>query len=139
MLIGSYSHSLDVKGRVFVPAKFRQNLGNEYIVTRGIDKCIYVYSMEEWDKLNQLINTLPISKARDVKHYFFSIASTVEPDKQGRILLPSNLREFAEIDKEIIIAGMSDHVEIWSETNWDNKNNSLTPGYISEVMAELGI
>ena len=118
--MGQYEHSIDPKNRINFPAKFREQLGENFILTVGLDECIAVYSAEEWDKLEQKINQLPMSRGRSVKRYFFSNAVTVEPDKQGRILLPPHLREYAHLEKDVIVTGASDHAEIWDVERWQS-------------------
>ena len=121
MLMGQYEHSIDPKNRINFPAKFREQLGENFILTVGLDECIAVYSAEEWDKLEQKINQLPMSRGRSVKRYFFSNAVTVEPDKQGRILISSTLRKDAGIDKDAGLVGMGNRIEIWSGDMWANQ------------------
>jgi len=106
MLIGEYSYSVDVKGRLSFPVKLREDLGNNFIITKGLgDNCLFVYSMEEWQNVEQKIKGLPLSKARSLQRFFFASALEVEPDKQGRIVLPSNLREYAQLEKEVMVIG----------------------------------
>ena len=104
---GEYRHSIDVKGRLFIPAKLREELGERFTVTRGLDKCLAIYPENEWNILEERIRALPMSKARDLQRFFFSSAFDAELDSQGRILLPAGLRKFAEITKEAVITGVS--------------------------------
>lgn len=139
MLIGEYSYSVDVKGRLSFPVKLREDLGNNFIITKGLgDNCLFVYSMEEWQNVEQKIKGLPLSKARSLQRFFFASALEVEPDKQGRIVLPSNLREYAQLEKEVMVIGASTHCEIWSKENWDNICSSLDASTIAQAMDELG-
>ena len=126
MLMGQYEHSIDPKNRINFPAKFREQLGENFILTVGLDECIAVYSAEEWDKLEQKINQLPMSRGRSVKRYFFSNAVTVEPDKQGRILLPAELRSYAGLEKDVTIIGNRNHAEIWPTDVWNARRAAVS-------------
>ena len=126
MLMGQYEHSIDPKNRINFPAKFREQLGENFILTVGLDECIAVYSAEEWDKLEQKINQLPMSRGRSVKRYFFSNAVTVEPDKQGRILLPAELRSYAGLEKDVTIIGNRNHAEIWATDVWNARRAAVS-------------
>ena len=116
MFIGEYQHTIDPKGRVILPAKFREELGEKFVVTKGLDNCLFVYPNEEWKNLEQKLRTLPLTskEARAFIRFFFAGAAECEVDKQGRILIPSNLREHAKLDKELVIIGVSTRVEIQS-------------------------
>lgn len=120
--MGEFHHSVDPKGRIIVPAKFRENLGSSFVVTRGMDKCIFAYPRSEWTQLEQRLKSLPFTKAdaRAFTRFFFSGACEVDQDKQGRILLPPNLREYAQLKKEAIVIGVSTRVEIWSKDLWED-------------------
>ena len=139
MLFGGYQHNIDKKGRVFIPAKLREELGSGFMICRGIygKRCLCGYSAEEWDKLEQKINQLPMSRGRSVKRYFFSNAVTVEPDKQGRILLPPHLREYAHLEKDVIVTGASDHAEIWDVERWQSYIGHLTSESVAEELDSL--
>lgn len=143
MFIGEYQHSLDVKGRAFLPAKFRDGLGDSFVVTKGLDSCLFVYPQEEWRTLEQKLRSLPLTHkdARAFIRFFFAGAAECEADKQGRFLIPANLREFAGLDKDIVVIGVSARIEIWSKDAWENYNADLNPNQesILEKMAELGI
>ncbi|NMO94786.1 division/cell wall cluster transcriptional repressor MraZ [Paenibacillus lemnae] len=121
MFMGEFQHNIDDKGRVIIPAKFRELLGSSFIVTRGLDQCLFVYPREEWAIMEQKLKSLPLMKsdARAFTRFFFSGASECEWDKQGRVNLPVNLREFAKLDKECVIIGVSSRVEIWSKDKWN--------------------
>ena len=112
MLTGQYAHSLDAKGRVNFPAKLREELGEHFVITRGLDNCLFVYSMQEWKLLADKLHELPISKSAPLNRFFFAGAAEVEPDKQGRVLLPAHLREYAGLDRDVTIAGVSNRAEI---------------------------
>ena len=135
---GEYRHSIDVKGRLFIPAKLREELGERFTVTRGLDKCLAIYPENEWNILEERIRALPMSKARDLQRFFFSSAFDAELDSQGRILLPAGLRKYAELTKEAVITGVSGQAEIWDAASWDAYNDAITEERIIEAMEELG-
>lgn len=143
MFIGEYQHSLDNKGRLIVPAKFREDLGENFVMTKGLDNCLFVYPMKEWLNLEEKLKSLPLTNrdARAFVRFFFSGATECELDKQGRILIPANLREHSKLDKEAVIIGVSTRVEIWSKEEWNlyNEDDSLGYDSIAEKMAQLGI
>ena len=120
MFMGEYHHSIDEKGRIIIPSKFRCELGDKFIVTRGIENCLFAYPEKEWDKIVEKLNKLPFTKkdARNFSRFFLSGATIVEFDKQGRINLPKNLIEHADIEKVCYLIGVSNRFEIWSEANW---------------------
>lgn len=136
MFMGEYQHNIDPKGRLFIPVKFREDLGESFVVTKGLDNCLFVYSMTEWNKLEAKLKGLPFTKAdaRAFTRLFFSGALECELDKQGRILLPANLREYAKLEKDTVIIGVSSRVEIWSKENWDKYNEQAGAEY--ENLAE---
>ena len=138
MLIGEYSHTVDTKGRINFPSKLRDDLGDSFIVTRGLDNCLYVYSMEEWLELEKSIKQLPRAKRRDLEHFFFAGASEVQPDKQGRMGIVPKLREYAGIDENVVVVGASDHVEIWDSAAWESVSSSISAEAIADTMDELG-
>lgn len=135
---GEYRHSIDSKGRLFMPAKFREELGQSFIVTKGLDSCLFVYSNSAWEVLEQKICALPLSKSRDLQRFFFSSAAECLPDSQGRILLPANLREYAGLSKDASIIGVSGRVEIWDSSKWNDYNGAVTAEAIADAMEELG-
>lgn len=137
-LKGEYNHTLDPKGRVNFPAKLREVLGERFVISKGLDDCLFVYPEEEWEKFEESINALPLSKARKLQRFFFSGAADVEPDKQGRVLIPQNLREYAGLDKEVVIIGASNRAEIWDKATWEADSEELTAENMAEVMDELG-
>lgn len=139
MLIGEYQHSVDAKGRMIMPAKFREDLGEHFIITRGLDNCLFVYSLEEWEEIAKKLKTLPMSQARDIQRFFFSGACEVETDNQGRILIPANLREYANLSRDVVIAGSYSKVEIWDKQNWQEANSHITSEKAARIMDELGI
>lgn len=122
MFIGEYHHSIDDKGRLIIPSKFREELGNKFIITRGIENCLFVYSLESWEKIVNKLETLPFTKkyARAFIRFFLSGASEAEFDKQGRINITSPLISYANITKECVVIGTGDRLEIWSEESWND-------------------
>ncbi len=142
MFIGEYEHSLDSKNRIIVPAKLREGLGNKFIITKGLDGCLYAYPLEEWRVLEDKLKTLPFTnkEARTFVRFFFSGACEVELDKQFRGLIPQNLKEYAKIEKDIVSIGVLSRVEIWSREMWDKYNDSNVDfDLIAEKMNDLGI
>ncbi|MDR3564953.1 MAG: division/cell wall cluster transcriptional repressor MraZ [Negativicutes bacterium] len=143
MFMGEYSHTIDNKGRLIFPAKFRENLGDNFIATKGLDGCLFVYTQEEWAILEGKLKQLPLAKpeARAFVRFFFAGAAELEADKQGRVLLPTNLREHARLDKDVIVIGVSSRIEIWSKEAWDEYNNQIGPevAKIAENLVDLGI
>ncbi|CDF57823.1 division/cell wall cluster transcriptional repressor MraZ [Thermobrachium celere] len=142
MFIGEYTHALDSKNRMIVPAKFREGLGGKFIITKGLDGCLYVYPLDEWKKLEDKLKELPLTNkdARAFVRFFFSGASEVEIDKQGRALIPQNLIEYAKIEKEIVSIGVSNRIEIWSKEKWIEYNEqNIDYDEIAEKMSQLGI
>ncbi len=121
MFMGEYQHSIDEKGRMIIPAKFRDSLGQAFVVTRGLDTCLFVYPEKEWSILETKLKALPLMKsdARAFTRFFFSGATECELDKQGRINIPNNLREHAKLDKDCVVIGVSNRVEIWSKDAWE--------------------
>ncbi len=122
MFIGEYSHNIDAKGRLIIPSRFRDKLNETFIITRGLDKCLFVYTQEEWEKLVSVIRTLPFTKKknRDFQRFFLSGATECEIDKQGRVNIASTLVNYAELEKECVVVGVNERVEIWSKDQWDN-------------------
>ncbi|MFI3214258.1 MAG: division/cell wall cluster transcriptional repressor MraZ [Eubacteriales bacterium] len=141
MFMGEYNHTIDAKGRMIVPAKFREALGDEFVVTKGLDNCLFVFDKIEWNVFEEKLKSLPITdkKARKFVRFFLAGAATVEVDKQGRILVPTTLREFANLIKDTVIVGVASRVEIWSKENWDGVADYDDMDDIAEHMAELGL
>ena len=143
MFIGEYQHSLDAKGRMIVPAKFREELGASFVVTKGLDKCMCIYTLEEWKIFEDKLKSLPSADAgvRRFQRFFIGGACECEPDKQGRVLIPQNLVEYACIDKDVVSVGLSNRIEIWSKENWQeyNEESDFIDGDLASKMAELGI
>ncbi|MFZ5944157.1 MAG: division/cell wall cluster transcriptional repressor MraZ [Bacillota bacterium] len=143
MFMGEYQHTIDDKGRLIMPAKFRDDLGDKFIVTKGLDGCLFVYPMEEWKVLESKLRNLPFTKAdaRAFARFFFSGATECELDKQGRILLPTNLREHAQLIKDTFIIGVSSRLEIWSKEVWEDYSNKAESSYeeLAEKMVDFDI
>lgn len=143
MFIGEYQHNVDPKGRLIIPSRFREELGYKFIITKGLDNCLFVYSLEEWANLEAKLRTLPLTNkdARAFVRFFFSGASECETDKQGRILIPANLREYARLEKDVVVIGVSTRVEIWDKALWTeyNSDENISPEEIASKMEFLGI
>jgi len=122
MFMGEYHHSIDEKGRIIIPSKFRTELGDKFIITRGIENCLFAYPEHEWNKIVEKLNQLPFTKkdARNFTRFFLSGATVVEFDKQGRININSPLITYADLEKECVVVGVGERLEIWSEQAWDN-------------------
>lgn len=138
---GEYQHSVDVKGRMIVPSKFRETLGDSFMVTRGLDNCLFVYPKEAWEAFTQKLKQLPISNtnARQFVRFFLSGAVECELDKQGRILIPQNLRAYAKISKDVSVIGVGERAEIWDSEQWNGYNGSISPDEVAANMESLGI
>lgn len=124
MLLGEFNHSIDEKGRLIIPARLRDDLGENFVICNGLEGCLFVYSQEEWSKFVAELETLPrMSKdARIYKRYFFGSASEGTFDKQGRVLVPTPLRKAANLEKDVVLVGVLDHVEIWDKTLWEEQS-----------------
>ncbi|MDQ0184928.1 MraZ protein [Cytobacillus kochii] len=119
--MGEYHHNVDTKGRLIVPAKFRENLGETFVLTRGLDQCLFGYPLTEWKELEEKLKALPMTKkdARAFTRFFFSGATECEIDKQGRVNIASPLMQYAKLDKECVVLGVSNRIEIWSRSLWE--------------------
>lgn len=138
--MGEYNHTIDAKGRIIIPSKFRESLGDEFVVTQGLDGCLFVYPNDEWQNFITELKKLPGNKeARQLQRYFLAGAASCEVDKQGRILIPGNLRERAALEKDIVFVGVLSKIEIWSKERWDSNNDYDDMDQIAEHMAELGL
>lgn len=135
-MIGQYRHNIDAKGRLFIPAKYREELGETFYVTPGLDGCLSVYSDAKWEELTS--KPLPTSQARRMRA-FFATAAECEPDAQGRILIPANLRQYAALEREVVINGMSKCLELWNPERWAPiETAGLDPENLAAAMEELG-
>ncbi len=143
MFIGEYEHSIDTKGRLIMPAKLRDEIGDKFVITKGLDGCLFAYSQKEWLAFEEKLKTLPLSSknARDFTRFFLSGAVECEIDKQGRFLITSNLREFAELEKDVVIIGVNTRIEIWSKEKWHgySSDENINVDEIAENMTMLGI
>ena len=140
MFKGEYSHSVDAKGRIIMPSKFREILGDMFVVTKGLDGCLFVYPNEEWKNIENKFREIPLTTkdARKFSRFFFAGAADCEVDKQGRVLIPSVLREFAGLNKEVVLVGVLNRIEIWSKERWqENEYDDMDE--IAEHMAALGL
>ena len=141
MLIGESEHSLDAKGRLIMPAKLRQDMGDKFIVTKGLDGCLFAFSQNEWLNFETKLKALPLSdrNARNFVRFFLSGATECEIDKQGRFLIPNNLRVAANLEKETVIIGVGTRLEIWDKATWDKCDENISADEIAENMTMLGI
>lgn len=138
--LGEYRHVIDVKNRLFIPAKLREDLGETFYVTRKIaEKCLGVYSEEEWQKFSSKLNSLPDSKVGRIKQFVFSKTAQLTPDSHGRILIPANLVSYANLEKNVVVAGVGDHIQIWNEADWDIKEQEIDLSEMEDLLAELGL
>lgn len=141
MFMSEYNHSIDTKGRVIVPVKFRESLGAEFIVTKGLDGCLFVFPNEEWHIFEEKLKSLPMSNkdARKFVRFFLAGAAMVELDKQGRILIPPVLRECAGLEKDVVVVGVGNRVEIWDKGRWEESTTFNDMDEIAEHMSDLGL
>ena len=138
-MIGTYYHNIDVKGRMNFPTKLRECLGTPFFITKGIDQvCLTVYAQEEWDRLAAKVAAMPESKGGIIKRWILSGAAEVTPDKQGRILIPQNLRQFAGLEKDVVVIGANNKAEIWEKSRWEALNDAMNREELLSVMEELG-
>ena len=141
MFMGEYNHTIDAKGRLIIPSKFREILGDAFVVTKGLDGCLFVYDNEEWKRFEEKLRSLPITnkEARQFVRFFLAGATEAEVDKQGRILIPNVLREFAEITKDVVLVGVGSRIEIWSRERFEETASFEDMDEIAEHMAEVGL
>lgn len=143
MLIGEFEHSLDEKGRLIMPAKLREDMGEKFILTAGLDGCLFGFSLSEWSKFEEKLKTLPITNknARNFVRFFLSGATECELDKQGRFLITGKLRDNAKLEKDVTIIGAGTRIEVWNRERWQNQTDeeNLSLEEIEKNMAELGI
>ena len=141
MLIGEYEHTLDAKGRISMPAKLRKDMGETFVVTKGLDGCLFAFSSEEWTNFETKLKSLPLSdkNARNFVRFFLAGATECELDKQGRFLIPANLRLSAKLEKDAVIIGVGTRLEIWNKEDWTSKDDEISADEIAENMTELGI
>ena len=141
MFMGEYNHTIDGKGRLIVPAKFRETLGDEFVVTKGLDGCLFVYDKGSWEEFEAKLQSLPLmnKEARKFVRFFQSGANEVEVDKQGRILLPVPLREYADLKKDAVLIGMAGRVEIWSKERFEQESTYDDMDDVAEQLEKLGL
>ena len=141
MFMGRYNHTIDPKGRLSIPSKYREVLGDEFVVSKGMDGCLYVYANDDWKVFEGKLASLPLmsEEARQFARFFLSGAQPVTVDKQGRILMPQDLRDFAGLEKDVVLAGMGSRIEIWSLERWKANNDSIDINAISKGVMNLGL
>ena len=141
MFIGEYNHTIDTKGRLIVPAKFREELGEHFFVTKGFDGCLFAFDRADFEELQNKIMSLPLSNklGRELQRFFIGSAEESEFDKQGRILLPAPLREHAGLDKDVALIGVGSRIEIWSKDRWEDDQLGCDPSSMESQMVDLGI
>ena len=139
MLMGNYSHSIDAKNRLIIPAKLKEQLGSNITIIKDSDKCLCVYSEEEWKNYTAKFNEHTKSEAKAVARYIYSNAIEVQPDSQGRVLLPQTMIEYAGITKNVVTVGCGKYVEIWAEERWNEMNMGDEPEDFAETLARLGL
>ena len=138
--MGEYNHTIDAKGRLIVPAKFREELGEAFVITNGNDGCLNIYTEEAWETFLGKLKLLPNNRdTRSIVRKFVSQANRVEVDKQGRILIPTVLRDYAELDKDVVLAGAIDKIEVWDKSRWDAETDADDIDDITERLADLGL
>lgn len=141
--MGEFQHSIDTKGRLIVPSKLREQLGEKFVVTRGLDGCLFGYPQTEWEKLEEKLDQMPLAKkdARSFVRFFYSAATECEIDKQGRINIPNTLRKHASLEKNCVIIGVSTRIEIWDEQRWNDFSEETEENFddIAETMIDFGL
>lgn len=140
MFMGEYHHSIDTKGRIIVPSKLREELGEEFVVTLGLDGCLFLYPQTEWQSFVSKLKNLPGTKeTRQIQRYFLAGAASCEVDKQGRVLIPAKLREKAQLEKDIVFVGVLSKVELWSEEKWNENNAYDNMDDAAEHLSDFGL
>ena len=141
MFMGEYNHTIDPKGRVIIPAKFRENLGSQFVITKGLDGCLYGQPYDTWEEVGKNFQeSMKANKeARKFSRFFFASASSCDIDKQGRILIPANLRDYAGLKKDVVLAGNLTHIEIWDKDKWDADNTFEDMDDVADKLAEIGL
>ena len=135
---GEYQHTLDAKGRLFIPAKLREQLGDSFVVTKGLDDCLFVYPQEAWEELEQKIRQLPNTKSRSLQRFYLSSAADVTVDRQGRIVIPPVLRSYAKLERDVVVIGVGERAELWDARRWNAYTDDLDSESIAQAMEELG-
>ena len=143
MFMGEFRHNVDEKGRIIMPARFREELGESFVITKGLDRCLFVYPQQEWQSLTARLKDLPFTRsdARAFVRFFFSGAAECGCDSQGRTVVPSNLREYGQLDREAVIIGVGNRIEIWSDLAWDEFEESAEENYeeTAEKLTEMDL
>ncbi len=141
MFMGEYNHTIDTKGRLIIPAKFREALGEEFVLTKGLDGCLSIYPMKEWESFEEKLKALPLTdkNARAFLRFFVAGATSCSLDKQGRVLIPGTLREFACLEKDVVLTGNITRVEIWSKERWADNSKYDDMDNIAAAMQDMGI
>ena len=143
MLIGEYLHTLDGKKRISLPSKFRKEVGRKVVITRGLDTCLFMFSQKAWEKIAEKVSGLPVGQAdtRGMSRFLLAGAVETEVDSAGRILIPDFLKEFADLKSRVILAGVSDRVEIWNEKTWEEYKRKIEKGadQMAQTLGDLGI
>ena len=139
MLKGEFNHNIDAKGRMIIPAKMRDDLGEHFVITKGMENCLYIYPEKQWNEFEEKLNALPTTtdkKARAFAYFFQGSATDGDLDKQGRTLIPQVLRDYASLDKEVVLVGMGKRAELWDKARWDAKNAEVEAS-IEDIAAEM--
>jgi len=138
--MGEYNHSIDAKGRLIVPSKFREMLGDQFVVTKGLDGCLWVFPASEWDSFSEKLASLPVARkeARNFSRFFMAGAAEAQVDKMGRILIPQVLRDYAKLDKDAVLIGSGTRVEIWNKDAWEQISTFDNVDELAEQMGEWG-
>lgn len=137
-MTGTYQHTIDAKGRLFLPARLREELGSVFYMTRGLDNCLFLYSAAAWKEIEERVSALSLAKARNLQRALFAGASRCELDAQGRMLIPAKLREWACLEKDATILGVAGRAEIWSTPRWEEQEAALDAEALAQGMEELG-
>ena len=138
MLLGEFNYNLDAKGRVFVPSKLRETLGDSFVLAKSMDRCIAVYSLEMWQRYVDKLSAIPEMKARSIRRFVFSTAIDATVDSQGRVVLSQALREYAGLEKEVVIIGAGDHAEIWDSKVWQSYMGDANVDNMIDILTEYG-
>ena len=141
MFKGEYVHSIDEKGRLIIPSRFREQLTDGFVITRGLDGCLYIYPDEAWKRLEEKLSTLPFSNksARMITRFLVSAANELQLDRQGRILIPAALREYAKLEREVVLAGNLERIEVWDRSSWTENSTYDDMDAVSDSLREYGI
>ena len=141
MFMGEYNHTVDAKGRLIIPSRFREELKNEFIVTKGLDGCLFVFPGNKWQIFEEKLKALPLTNknARQFSRFFVAGATPCELDRQGRILVPQTLREFAGLEKDVVLTGNLNRIEVWSKEKWNEICDYDDMDSIAESMQDMGI